>query len=410
MGDLRDSSQENESNPWESTWSQSDSSLQPQVAQRCVVRFSGSLDRSTIAKFYGSTMQIGCVITLVMISALIWATILSVGFGVFGLLTVLVAVLIATWFITVRYVGKNYADRLCKRRPWLEGPVHGVVTSGRLTVWHNDLLLQTTLRSYLSNPQKGMLVYPSPETVYPLAMVPSTCFFEDQWFDLLESNRHYRILEPLISQTPPPDAHWCILSPERSMTLKARTRALSFRPNGGFLVGFAILGFWLGLSPEIAGTTRSMVAFPVLTVVLLGWFASEAIRYSWARFQAFRDFSDAEQGAYRRFNATSRRRYNSVDPSADTLQSQWFNRQSVMISDLGHWVLVPVHYLQRVRVLGTWIEFRFADEKVLMHREGFENQNAWTNACQDALAIRRELVKNPRPRPRDTGRGESETN
>jgi hypothetical protein len=408
MGNLSDSSQENEPNPWESTWSQSDSSLQPQIADRCVVRFSGSLDRSAIAKFYGSNMQIGCVITLVLISALIWATILSVGFGVFGLLTVLIAVLIAMWYITGRYVGNNYANRLYKRRPWLEGPVHGVVTSGRLTVWHNDLCLQTNLRYYLSTPHKGMLVYPSPETVHPLAMIPSTCFFEDQWFDLHESNRHYRTFEPLISQTSPPDAHWCILSPERSKQLKARTRALNFRPNGGFLIGFAILGFWLGLSPEISGSTRSMVAFPVLTVVLLGWLASETIRYSWARFQAFRDFSDPEQGAYRKFNATSRRLNKPLDPSAHTLQSQWFNRQSVMISDLGHWVLVPVHYLQRVRVRDTWIEFRFADEAVLMHREGFENQDAWIKACQDALAIRQELEKNPRPRPRDTRQRETE--
>ena len=408
MGNLSDSSQENEPNPWESTWSQRDSSLQPQIADRCVVRFSGSLDRSAIAKFYGSNMQIGCVITLVLISALIWATILSVGFGVFGLLTVLIAVLIAMWYITGRYVGNNYANRLYKRRPWLEGPVHGVVTSGRLTVWHNDLCLQTNQRSYLSNPHKGMLVYPSPETVHPLAMIPSTCFFEDQWFDLHESNRHYRTFEPLISQTSPPDAHWCILSPERSMTLKQRTRALSFRPNGGFLIGFGILGFWLGLSPEISGTTRSMVAFPVLTVVLLGWLASETIRYSWARFQAFRDFSDPEQGAYRKFNATSRRLNKPLVPSAHTLQSQWFNRQSVMISDLGHWVLVPVHYLQRVRVRDTWIEFRFADEAVLMHREGFENQDAWIKACQDARAIRQELETNPSPRPRDTRQREAE--
>ena len=408
MGNLSDSSQENEPNPWESTWSQSDSSLQPQIADRCVVRFSGSLDRSAIAKFYGSNMQIGCVITLVLISALIWATILSVGFGVFGLVTVLIAVLIAMWYITGRYVGNNYANRLYKRRPWLEGPVHGVVTSGRLTVWHNDLCLQTNQRSYLSNPHKGILVYPSPETVHPLAMIPSTCFFEDQWFDLHESNRHYRTFEPLISQTSPPDAHWCILSPERNMTLKQRTRALSFRPNGGFLIGFGILGFWLGLSPEISGTTRSMVAFPVLTVVLLGWLASETIRYSWARFQAFRDFSDPEQGAYRKFNATSRRLNKPLVPSAHTLQSQWFNRQSVMISDLGHWVLVPVHYLQRVRVRDTWIEFRFADEAVLMHREGFENQDAWIKACQDALAIRQELETNPSPRPRDTRQREAE--
>ena len=408
MGNLSDSSQENEPNPWESTWSQSDSSLQPQIADRCVVRFSGSLDRSAIAKFYGSNMQIGCVITLVLISALIWATILSVGFGVFGLLTVLIAVLIAMWYITGRYVGNNYANRLYKRRPWLEGPVHGVVTSGRLTVWHNDLCLQTNQRSYLSNPHKGMLVYPSPETVHPLAMIPSTCFFEDQWFDLHENNRYYRTFEPLISQTSPPDAHWCILSPERSMTLKQRTRALSFRPNGGFLIGFGILGFWLGLSPEISGTTRSMVAFPVLTVVLLGWLASETIRYSWARFQAFRDFSDPEQGAYRKYNATSRRLNKPLDRSADTFQSQWFNRQSVMISDLGHWVLVPVQYLQRVRVRDTWIEFRFADEAVLMHREGFENQDAWIKACQDALAIRQELETNPRPRPRDTRQREAE--
>lgn len=408
MGNLSDSSQENEPNPWESTWSQSDSSLQPQIADRCVVRFSGSLDRSAIAKFYRSNIQIGCVYTLVLFSALIWATILSVGFGVFGLVTVLIAVLIATWYITGRYVGNIYAKRLCKRRPWLEGPVHGVVTSGRLTVWHNDLCLQTNLRSYLSTPHKGMLVYPSPETVHPWAMIPSTCFFEDQWFDLIESNRHYRTLEPLISQTSPPDAHWCILSPERSMTLKQRTRALSFRPNGGFLIGFGILGFWLGLSPEVSETTRPMVAFPVLTVVLLGWLASETIRYSWARFQAFRDFSDPEQGAYRKFNATSRRLNKPLGPSADTLQSQWFNRQSVMISDLGHWVLVPVHYLRRVRVRDTWIEFRFADEAVLMHREGFENQDAWIKACQDALAIRQELETNPSPQPRDTGRGETE--
>jgi hypothetical protein len=43
-----------------------------------------------------------------------------------------------------------------------------------------------------------------------------------------------------------------------------------------------------------------------------------------------------------------------------------------------------------------------------MHREGFENQDAWIKACQDALAIRQELETNPRPRPRDTRQRETE--
>ena len=396
---------EDPTNPWESTWSQTDSSLQAPVADRCVVCFSGSLDRSTMAKFYGSKMQIGYVVPLVLLSALIWATILSIGFGVYGLTTVAVGVSIAIWFIAVRFIGKNQANRLCKRRPWLEGPVHGVATSGRLTVWHNDLCLQTNLRSYMSNPNRGMLVYPDPETVFPWAMIPSTCFFEHQWFDLRESCKNYRILEPLIYQVPPPDGHSYILTPKRSWTLKNRTRALSFRPNGGFLIGFAILGIWLGLAQEVSGSIRSVVAIPTMVLVVLvlsGWIASEIVRYAWARFQAFSDYSNPDRSAYRQFNHSGKGRKAKLDPSDNLLQSQWFNRQRVMIADLRHWILVPVDYLQRVKVRDTWIEFVFGDQPVLFHREGFENQTAWQRAREDALFIQQRLKENQRRRPRAT--------
>jgi len=376
---LKPNPSENSINPWESTDYQSDSEPSGFEGDRYVTSFSGELDKLRIAKHFGSSLQIGCIIPLVMVSALIWGVILSVGIGPMGFAVVSLAALLILWFVWIRYVGKNHARRLLRRRPWLEGPLNGVASSSRLTLWHNDLCLQSKMQGYMVDTKRGMISYPDNLSTFPWAMIPSTSFYQDQWYDLLSTIRSHRKAERLIYQAAPAEAWECILAPRRSLVLKNRIKALSLQPNGGAFLVMLVLGIWLSFIPMSLDYQAPVLAVPLMFI--LGYILIELSRFTYARIQVMRQFAKGSLSAYRKI------------PVGQDPQLQWFSGQHVMFSDINHWVLCPVKYVQRVKVRGSWIEFRIGEEPVLFHREGFADESSWRGACQEALSIEQGLRK-----------------
>lgn len=344
-----------------------------------MTKFSGDLDVLRIENHFGSRLQIGCIVPLVLVSGLIWGGILSYGLGVLGIALVAFVASFVLWFVWIRYVGKNHAMRLLKRRPWLAGPLHGVASSGRLTVWHNDLCIQTAMQGYMVDTKRGMISYPDTESTFPWAMIPSSCFFQDQWYDLLSTLSHHRRAERLIVQAATEGSWDCILSPQRSLALKNRTKPLSLKPNGGILVIFLVLGIWLNFVSRSLNYETSFTLVGVLALFLGAYVLIEILRVIYFRFQVVRQFAEGNNEAYRNV------------PAGQEPQLQWFSKEQVLFSDTNHWVLCPVKYVQRVKVRVYWIEFRIGDQTVLFHREGFADEASWRGACQDALAIGREL-------------------
>jgi len=368
---------ENPINPWESSSDPRDESQVTATSQHYATPFSGDLDASMIANFFDSTTHIGCVVPLVLFSAIVWIAILSQGFGGFGITIVIVASVAVLLFIWNRYVGANHAKRLLKRRPWLTGKVHGVASSGRLTVWHNDFCFQSALQPYMFNLVRGMICFPEAESPYPWTMIPSTCFYHDQWWDLVEACEHRRIAEPKIVPATPADGWECLLDMNRSFELRNRSIALRWRPHQGIALLYIVLGIWISSFEYAIGFIGGV---PLIPLQMLGaWILTEAARVLLAAFSVSRDFSDPDRQAYRR------------KTRGQTPQVQWFNQEQLLFTDVSYWILCPVRYIERVTLRSSWIEFRIGGESMLFHREGFVNEEAWQGACKDALAIKNRI-------------------
>lgn len=376
---MSQSPSENPINPWASSLTESDASPLGVDIENYSVTFSGRLDSKKIAEYFGSHWQIGCVVPLVLLSAIIWGAVLAFGLGPIGPFIVVVASLLVFWFLWVRYVGKNHAKRLLKRRPWLQGAIRGDITSGRLTVWHEDLCLQSSLYPFMINPKRGMICYPDVENTFPWAMIPSTCFFEDQWYELMAVSRQPGTPQSRVAPATPADGWEWRLEFNRSLTLRNRIKALSWRPNLGIFLLFVVLGLWLSFIPNAVGYQQGVSAIP--GVMLVGWVMTEIARFALARAMVYREYSNPQRQAYRK------------TPLNQWPQAQWFSPQQVLFCEMQHWVLCPVRYVQKVKVRDSWIEFRIGGESILFHREGFANEEAWQGACRDASAIQRAVTE-----------------
>jgi hypothetical protein len=356
-------------NPWESSLDTSQARESNFDGDDYSISFRGNLEFSQISKYFNSTLQIGLVVPLVLISAMIWGAILVVGIGVTGLFVTALMVAVVLWFVLMRYLGSNHARRLLKRRPWLVGPIRGLVSNGRLTVWYEDVCIQSTLESFMIHPYRGMICFPDLENMFPWVMVPSSCFLEDQWHDLLASRRRSPPSRTLIVQAAPPNAWECELSTQRSFTLGNRTRALDWRPSSGLFFLALVLGVWMSFF------------FWVPLLVVGVWVLAEVARFTFAHWQVHREYSDPNRMAYRQ------------ESLGDQQQFQWFNTEQIVFSDLLHWVLCPARYVQRVKIRSSWIEFRIGEEPIFFHREGFADEASWQAACKDALTISQGLKK-----------------
>ena len=101
---MSQSPSENPINPWASSLTESDASPLGVDIENYSVTFSGRLDSKKIAEYFGSHWQIGCVVPLVLLSAIIWGAVLAFGLGPIGPFIVVIASLLVFWFLWVRYV------------------------------------------------------------------------------------------------------------------------------------------------------------------------------------------------------------------------------------------------------------------------------------------------------------------
>lgn len=372
-----------EANPWKVSVSEESTTSAPNNPRPLVVEFNGTLDAKQIRKFYHNPTQFGCLLPLVLISAFIWGFPFYMIVGIIGPLLAAIIALLVILGMYRKLLGTGKVEKLTRIRPWLIGPTHGVVSGGRWTVWHNDFCMQTTTRSFMDDPGSGMLVYPSPSSPSPLAMVPSTCFFESQWRELLDDYLTNRTYIPLIAEAPPTDAWVSILSPNKSLSLMDRYRATHWRPSSHIILVVLVLAVWATLFEQFP--RKSQPTWAIGALALVPWILLETTRFTRAKLLAKWDFQDPRRAPYRKSVQASPHGIQTLDAAWPEIR--WFNQDTLFVSDFQHWMRIPTRYLESVLVEPNYITFRLHDLKLVFHREGFEDETHWQAACDTARSL-----------------------
>jgi hypothetical protein len=375
-------------NPWEVTVTEETVPARVGDRQPVAIGFQGELDALRIQQFYRNPYQFGCLVPLVLVSALVWGVPFYMITGVIGAMFVAVVALVVILGMYSKLLGTARVSKILRERPWLIGPLHGVVSGGRLTVWHNDFCLQTTARSYMDEPGRGMLVYPTPAAAVPWAMVPSVCFYEQQWLELLDDYINNRRYQMLIGEAPPEGAWVSLLSQARSVALAERYHTLHWRPSSSlFLVTMVATSWYFLVEPTfMRGWTAIYGLLPVLF-----WGFLELVRFARARYLSEVDFREGS-GAYRRSIKTRGR--NGSERELPCPELRWFTSDVVFVSDFQHWMRIPMRYIRSVKVESTFITFRMLGNTMVFHREGFLDDAHWRGACEEARRIAAERKGN----------------
>lgn len=375
-------------NPWEVTVSASAEPAKLENRPPVAFEFHGELDAPRIQRFYRNPYQFGCLVPLVLFSALVWGIPFSMITGWVGVVFVAVVALAVILGMYSKLLGTSRVSKLLRQRPWLIGPLHGVASGGRLTVWHNDFCLQTTTRSFMDDPGRGMLVYPTPAAAMPWAMVPSVCFFEQQWRELLDDYFNNRRYQMLIGEAPPEGAWVSLLSQYRSVALAERYYTLHWRPSLSLFLVAIVATSWLVLIEQqfVRPWTTIYGLLP-----LLFWVVLEAARFARARYLSEVDFRKGD-GAYRRSIKTSGR--NGSERELPCPELRWFTSDVLFVSDVQHWMRIPMRYIDSVKVEATFITFRMPGNTMVFHREGFLDEAHWRGACEEARRIASERKGN----------------
>ena len=370
-------------NPWEVSVSEESTASSPSFPRPVTVEFNGTLDAKQIRKFYHNPTQFGCLLPLVLLSAFIWGFPFYMLVGIAGPLIAAIIALLVILGMYRKLLGTGKVEKLIRIRPWLIGQTHGVVSGGRWTVWHNDFCMQTTTRSFMDDPGSGMLVYPSPSSPSPLAMVPSTCFFESSWRDLLHDYLTNRTYTPLIAEAPPADAWVSMLSPTKSLSLMDRYRAIHWRPSSHILLVVLVFGVWATLFEQFPSS--SMPFWAISALALVPWILLEATRFTRAKLLAKWEFQDPQRAPYRKSIHALHGRNQLTDAAWPEIR--WFNQDTLFVSDFQHWMRIPTRYVESVLVEPNYITFRLHDLKMVFHREGFEDESHWQAACNTARSL-----------------------
>lgn len=276
--------------------------------------------------------------------------------------------------------------RKCLRdRPWLIGSVHGTISTGRWTIWHNDICLQT-LDHAIHEPRGRGAVY-FPRRAHPLAWMSHSLLPDYLWNELLlEAQQPQRTME-LVIEAPPDNACVCILPLQRLYFLSVRFRGLRGHPSSDVVWIAVSTGLLIAL---LMGAVLTSAQWWMYAVVPLGlWVMMEGIRAFWIRWSVWSQFHHGTGSPPYRTEDVA-----SVNRSEVRLHS-WFNRETVLASDLHYWIRFPTSKIESVRINAAGIEFRMSDLSVVFHREGFPGEEAWEEACSVGRSLARELPRSP---------------
>lgn len=351
--------------------SSSDSYLTKPNPEFFEIEFSGTVDTGDVRHY---------VFNPYMILLKIFIPCIAILFLTFQIFTTRMPLVIPVAIVAVLMVGVvSYVthaslfsvDALLKKRPWLIGQIHGIVRQERMTVRYAEVQVESFLDISQCITRHGMFM---PPTNRPLAILPTHCFYENEWADFIRSSssRQNKPLEPL---GPENGAIENLVETDRIQFLDQRRSAYRFKLSG--------LGFWLAVIVQVA-----LVFVPVLTsfamhvvsffVIMLG---TEAIRIMAMISNIHRQFSANRKG-YRPPHSPS-----AYDQEVRYSMS-WFNADALVHCGSLRWMRFPIRLCDRIIIDVGAIEFRFQDLSFVFHREGFENEERWQQACELARTLR----------------------
>jgi hypothetical protein len=343
---------------------------------RASVQFSGRVEESQLRNFYNEPFHFGCLLTLLLISGAVWTIAMGVAFGGYaGMFVALCTAMVAFW-VGVLFLSDWRFQQCLRLRPWLVGECRGHVSTGRMTAWHNDVCVQTIDHSLFDLMKRGCLQFSYRR--YPLTWVPSLCFFEEQWRDLTMELRQTVRMLPLVIESPPPNAHSSIVPLHRIGFLRNRAQGLHSRVSADMIwvsLGISAILF-LVFPMQSLLDVWGYIAIPVGM-----WVVLELGRAGWCRWSLRSQFNGPPSKAYKQEDKAACAQYPHF------LIQSWFDTETVLASDANFWIRVPMRRIDKIQVDDAGIEFIVGSMKLVFHREGFDDPEAWERACQAARAI-----------------------
>jgi hypothetical protein len=111
------------------------------------------------------------------------------------------------------------------------------------------------------------------------------------------------------------------------------------------------------------------------------WVVLELGRAGWCRWSLRSQFNGPSSKAYKQEDKAACAQYPHF------LIQSWFDTETVLASDANFWIRVPMRRIDKIQVDDAGIEFIVGSMKLVFHREGFDDPEAWERACQAARAI-----------------------
>jgi cbb3-type cytochrome oxidase subunit 3 len=285
----------------------------------------------------------------------------------FGILTAVLLVVFSGVVVEPR------VRKLIHYRPWLIGRVHGTFSSAFTTIWHRDVGIQLVSHDLSRHVNKSGYVMRANRK--PFAIVPSICFFEEDWHHVLDT---LELKQPgFLHLNPPPDmVHICTLLIDRLSFLDTRLRGYQWNwTEGGLSWLCAIILtvlFWNFLFVD-SPIWLQVISIPLLVLVFY------LFRISLWTLHTKRQFANERRGYLALASEVTKRSVN------------WFTDDTLFWSDGLMWIQMPVRYVTRIRIEFSVIEFCAPGIEFRFHREGFQNHEAWLAASDVARRMMERL-------------------
>jgi len=336
------------------------------------VTFSGEVTKANLGKTY----TIAAWPTIVALIFYVFASSICAGLlrqlfsftiviEIFAFAIVIGALLVVMSLVVV----EPKVRRLILHRPWLLGKVHGTFSSAFTTIWHQDMGIQLVSHDLVRHVNKRGYVVRANRT--PFAIVPSICFFESDWHQVLDT---LELQQPgFLHLNPPPNgSHICTLSIDRLSFLDMRLRGFRWKWTEGGQSWFGAFIATSVLWTLVSNTFLAWLYFPTILCVVFVFYILRISLWTWHTKRQF---------------ATERRGYLSVGKDDFKRSVSWFTADTVFWCDGLMWIQMPARFVQRVRVEFSVIEFCARGMEFRFHREGFQNHAAWLAAIQSAKNI-----------------------